>query len=302
VFAGGQQMSEKKFSSSQNEELLRELALRLATVPGDPRVMNPQLFVGELPQRLSEEIPLPENSHVLGSLARNPQQLEIVLDSELKPEAVTAFYKERLSTLGWSELDWPPRAMRGGFTATAVLGLENSVQFCRGTRGPGLRIMALPGKEGGTDVRLSLDMGESSPCAQQAHMRKMQGMAMGAVTRAFLPKLVPPEGAQQTVRGMSFNVDEASSSASVQTDIGMEMLVRHYTAQLEKAGWTRTNEGESGPVAWNSWSVEDEEHEQWQGLFLLLKRQDVENQYFLHVRADSSRTGGGFLSFAPMHF
>ena len=37
-------MSEKKFSSSQNEELLRELALRLATFPGDPRVMNPQLF------------------------------------------------------------------------------------------------------------------------------------------------------------------------------------------------------------------------------------------------------------------
>jgi len=295
-------MSENKISSSQNEELLRELALRLATFPGDPRVMNPQLFVGELPQRLPVEIPLPENSPVLGSLARNPQQFEIVLDSELKPENVTAFYKERLSTLGWSELDWPPRAMRGGFTTPAVLGLENSVQFCRGTRGPGLRIMALPGKEGGTDVRLSLDMGESSPCAQQAHMRKMQGMAMGAVTRAFLPKLVPAEGAQQTVRGMSFNVDEASSSASVQTDIGMEMLVRHYTAQLEKAGWKRTNEGESGPLAWNSWSFEDEEHEQWQGLFLLVKRQDVENQYFLHVRADSSRTGGGFGSFAPMHF
>ena len=60
-------MSEKKFSSRQNEELLRELALRLATFPGDPRVMNPQLFVGELPQHLPVEIPLPENSHVLGS-------------------------------------------------------------------------------------------------------------------------------------------------------------------------------------------------------------------------------------------
>lgn len=281
-------MSENTFSSSQNVELLRELALRLATFPGDPRVMNPQLFVGELPQPLPVEIPLPENSHVLGSLARNPQQFEMVLDSELKPEDVTAFYKERLSTLGWSELDWPPRAMRGGFTTPAVLGLENSVQFCRGTRGPGLRLMALPGKEGGTDVRLSLDIGESSPCAQQAHMRKMQGMATGAMTRAFLPKLVPPEGAQQTVRGMSLNINEASSSASVQTDSGMEMLVRHYTAQLEKGGWKRTNEGVSGPLAWNSWSFEDEEHEQWQGLFFLVKRQDVENQYFLLVRADST--------------
>ena len=295
-------MSENKISSSQNEELLRELALRLSTFPGDPRVMNPQLFVGELPQSLPVEIPLPENSRVLGTLARNPQQFEIVLDSELKPEDVTAFYKERLSALGWSELDWPPRAMRGGFTTTAALGLENSVQFCRGSRGPGLRLMALPGKEEGTDVRLSLDVGESSPCAQQAHMRKMQGMVTGAVTHAFLPKLVPPEGAQQTVRGMSFNVDEASSSASVQTDIGMEMLVRHYTAQLEKAGWNRTNEGESGPVAWNSWSFEDDEHVQWQGLFLLVKRQDVENQYFLHVRADSSRTGEGFPSFVPVNF
>ena len=53
----------------------------------------------------------------------------------------------------------------------------------------------------------------------------MQGMALGAVTRGFLPKLVQPEGAKHTVRGMSFNVDETSSSASVQTDIGMEMLV-----------------------------------------------------------------------------
>lgn len=104
------------------------------------------------------------------------------------------------------------------------------------------------------------------------------------------------------MRGISFNVDEVSSAATVQTAIGMEMLVRHYTVQLEKAGWKRTNEGESGPVAWSSWSVEDEEHEQWQGLFLLLKLQEVENQYFLHVRADSNRTGGGFPSFVPMQF
>ena len=62
-------MSENTFSSNQNEELLRELALRLATFPGDPRVMNPQLFVGELPQNLTGEIPSPQTGSPRGSAA-----------------------------------------------------------------------------------------------------------------------------------------------------------------------------------------------------------------------------------------
>ena len=60
-------------NSTERETLLRDLVIRLSAFAGDPRVGNPQLLVGELPQSLPVEIPLPERSRVVGTLIRGPQ-------------------------------------------------------------------------------------------------------------------------------------------------------------------------------------------------------------------------------------
>jgi hypothetical protein len=76
------------------EDLLRELALRLSTYPGDPRNDDPQLLVGQLPDNLAIPVPMPENSRLIGTLIRGPENIDVILDSALSPAAVMSFYKE----------------------------------------------------------------------------------------------------------------------------------------------------------------------------------------------------------------
>src|ERR1700680_1295181 len=109
------------------EDLLRELALRLSTFPGDPRNDNPQLLVGQLPDNLAIPVPLPEKSLVLGTLIRGPEQIDIVLKSELSPDEVLSFYKERMAASGWNALDDMARPMHGGFVHAGFSGFENRI-------------------------------------------------------------------------------------------------------------------------------------------------------------------------------
>jgi hypothetical protein len=62
----------------EREDLLQELALRLASYPGDPRNEDPQLLVGKLPDKLAISVPMPEGSRVLGTLIRGAESLNVL--------------------------------------------------------------------------------------------------------------------------------------------------------------------------------------------------------------------------------
>src|SRR5579864_7214075 len=139
-----------------NESLIYELALRLATYPGDPRVDDPQLLVGQLPPNLSIEIPMPEGSRLLGSLLRSQENIDIVLDCALSPDEVMQFYKERLKATGWNELE-TMRPPHGGFVHSGFPMLRNHIVFCGGTQGPAFSVDAYDGKHARTNVRIDLN-------------------------------------------------------------------------------------------------------------------------------------------------
>src|SRR5437879_1261354 len=152
---------------TERETMLRELAVRLSTSTADPRVDNPQVLVGELPQNLPGEIPLPEGSRVVGSLIRGPQYATSVVDVELPPEQVLEFLRERLQAAGWQESEFSGGPRPGGFT---VPGLPAAITtFCLGSRGPGLTVTAHTRENTGTDLRLDMDL-SGQACAQQARM------------------------------------------------------------------------------------------------------------------------------------
>jgi hypothetical protein len=104
----------------------------------------------------------------------------------------------------------------------------------------------------------------------------------------FIPKLMPPDGAQQILKGGNFSFAESFSSAFLDAKMDIATLSAHYAAQLEKAGWTRTGEGQDGPLAWHTWTFQDEGNEPGQGLFFLLKVPGAEHQHFMYVQAKSS--------------
>jgi hypothetical protein len=92
-------MSENQISGE--DSLLENLALRLLVYPGDPRVNQPRLFLGQIPANLPLEIPIPEQSHVLGTLARSEEQVEIVLSSDLEAKDILRFYRAPLGHETW---------------------------------------------------------------------------------------------------------------------------------------------------------------------------------------------------------
>ena len=285
---------------TEREMMLRDLAIRLSTFAGDPRVGNPQVLIGELPQRLPVEIPLPEGSRVVGTLIRGPQYATSVVDVELPTEQVLKFYRERLQAAGWQESEFLKDRHSGGFTSPGLP--DTMTTFCRGSRGPGLTVNAYARGNTSTDLRLDIDLSGQS-CVQQARMGKMMGRGMAM--HQMLPRLDPLPGSRQLPSGGGGGVASFYMNASLElnTPIDLAKLAAHYAAQLERAGWTREEEGQSGPIVWNTWSFRNEENDPCRGFFFILRMPGQKEQYTLHVQVNWDTDGeqfSGWFSQAPL--
>lgn len=275
-------MSENPISNEENQ--IEQLALRLLVYPGDPNVNKPRLFLGIIPDTLPVAIPLPEKSRALGTLARSEEQVEIVLESELKPEEIVAFYREKLQGMGWNELDDPAiRHHMGGFMH-ANFGPHNHINFCQGPDGASLALSIMQFEARGTDIRLHLNLGrEGNPCARQEKPRR-QIHRHGIYD--IIPMLVPPHGMLQHGGSGSSSDSEAYTTARLKTDLELDVVAKHYATQLLQANWTQTGEDISGPIAWSTWKFTDEEQEPWTGLFFILKTPEKQDEYFLCIRVE----------------
>jgi hypothetical protein len=274
-------MSENQISGE--DSLLEKLALRLLVHPGDTRVNQPRLFLGQIPANLPLEIPIPEQSQVIGTLARSEEQVEIVLSSDLEAKDILRFYRERLTPLGWNELEETDLYHRGGFLHSHMTS-DNHTTFCHSTYGAALTLNMMQLEGTTTDVRLDMNMNnENSPCApQQTRMRRhMHHPNLYEV----IPTLTPPTGARQSGGGGSSGTDEASTSATLKTDLTIEDVLKHYANQLSQAGWTQIAEGVSGPLGWNTWKFTYEDQEPWHGQFFILQTSEKQEDYFLFIRA-----------------
>jgi hypothetical protein len=293
-------MDETTAQGGGNEVLLQELVLRLLAHPADPRTQNPRLLIGQLPDTLPFDLPLPTGSRVLGSLQRSAEHAEVIVDVPLAQEETLAFYRAQMQASGWLEEEFPPGVRAGGFVSTGFPGIGSMLHLHQGVRGPSLRLHAVPGLAGQTEVRLHIDLsGRDSP-AHRSRMRRQQMMGHN-----LLPPLPAPAGARQTGGGGGGGSDSYYSSATLETDADLPTLTTHYAGQLEKAGWSQIDAGQSGPLAWHAWTFQDEDGEPWRGLFFILKIPGAERQYALYIRVDwankSSEMRGGF-SWAPMSF
>ncbi len=277
---------------SDLEAKYRDLALRMAIHPNDPRIKEPQLFLGKLPPDLPFELPLPVGSNVIGTLIRSPQHIEMVLDCSQTPESVIEFYTERLTVTGWQKFEQPIGGRSGGFTVS-LRGPVISMLFCRGNRGPALNVQAFIGQQTLTELRLNLSAdSQNSPCNQKQQYRPPY--------ENLIPPLSPPAGIQQLGGGGGGGSNSWYSSATLETDLNLATLATYYASQLEKGGWTKRDEGQSGPIAWNTWDFKDSDGENWQATFFILRNSDVSRQHFLYIKADLAEGGqnnGGQINF-----
>lgn len=259
---------------SEELALLRTLAERSLSTwfPNEPEPRGVQLWVGTLPDDLPIDLPVPEGAHIIGSLRRERNHLEVTFDAPQPVEAVKEFYRRQLTAAGWYEQE--PEYGMGGFVQ-----MQGRVMFCQGRRGPGLSIMAHEAQSGVTPVRLMLYLdARHSPCRPHHNPAERQ----------VLPRLTLPPGVRVSQRGLrsgggGYGGGSAHTSTALEGDITLTELATHYGAQLEAAQWVPQASGDAGPVAWSRWSFEDEEGESWKGLFFAL---DMSEYYFVFIRAD----------------
>src|SRR2546430_3795015 len=119
------------------EATLYALALRLigALHYGPPPQDDMQLLVAQVPEGVLQTIPMPEGSHLLGSLTRTHQAM-VVLDVDLAAERIIDFYRGHFAAAGWLE----PTAnepLAGGFVPPET---SRAIHLWQGPHGPALSI------------------------------------------------------------------------------------------------------------------------------------------------------------------
>ena len=72
----------------------------------------------------------------------------------------------------------------------------------------------------------------------------------------------------------------------LETNLDLASLTDHYMAQLEVAGWTRSDEGLDGPQAWSTWPFSNNEDHPWRAVFTALHIPDTSGRYLLHLCSD----------------
>jgi hypothetical protein len=245
-------------SNNSYAELLR-FAERLMTDPGTPLGKPVSMLPGNLPSDLSENIPIPDGTEIIGSLVRSDgkyNQVQIILDSPRDPDEVIEFYRSNLSKAGWNESKvFYPES--GGFSSAP--SMSESATFCRYERkGPSLTVSAYASDgEKPTDVGIQLDTNpQTSVCTQRFSQSYYEtGGAGGA---GVMPVLKSPKGAVGKGSGGGGSEDQWESHATLETEISVKDLESHYRNQLVEAGWKLKEKGSNGSIAWSTWSFTDE--------------------------------------------
>ena len=93
----------------ETREHIEGLIRGLLIAHGDPHEGQPRLFLSTIPEQLPVDLPLPEQTHVLGSPVHSTTALETLLESALPRVELLSFYRTHLTALDWQEPDIPPR-------------------------------------------------------------------------------------------------------------------------------------------------------------------------------------------------
>ncbi|MBE2271846.1 MAG: hypothetical protein IAE80_26670 [Anaerolinea sp.] len=247
-----------------DEATLRELIVRIFTpiqLGGMPDDAQPRVYVGALPEDLPFDIPLPDGTRVIGSSVDlgSLDNGQVYLDVPLPTQEAVDFYRAAFlgGADGWREQ--PDQMGGGGFTQAQTA----PANFCSGDGDTLLSLIAVEGNTGMTHVNLYWQEAYSSACSDDLADRS--GML------PTLPRLDLPSGARIVASSSGGGVTNSGYvSAAIQTDLSTADIAAHLSDQLEELGWTLTNDHTVDGSTASTWTLTDEDGDDWTGVLIIV--------------------------------
>lgn len=264
-----------------NPEAVRELLGYIAApyAPTGPV----KVYVGQLPEEVPFDLPLPENSRVVGSIISQtggPAYTQLYLASDLPAEDLITYFQETLPTQEWDLINSNPGGPRG-FNAQAVM----NAQFCFQGDEAFIDMTAFGSDEGQTRVFAYVALEDAMyPCNQNPQAAPTDDPYL------MLPNLETPEGVEIATNyggggggGGGFGFRTASTSTFLRSELTATEIIALYNPQLEAQGWTLVSNSDSPALAGSTWTLTDEDGDIWGAIFSIQASPSQENLYYAEV-------------------
>lgn len=240
-----------------------------------------RLVVGSIRGPLSEELPVPDDSRIIGSLVLE-HGLVALFDVLMPASEVLDYYVERLTETGWIPYGWE-NAKDKSRRSTLDMRVPAQVilSFYRDVEGPVLFVSVEEQPGGTSQVRLTLDT-KPEP-AVDVHALKVAER----ITHGILPELPVPIGAHIYNRHYGeTRTYETAHSALVCRD-NISDIHAHYVGQLTQRGWTLLSSDKGDGNRWSSWVIKSSGEETWIAQLLILQRPWSNYKYDLSLMAEA---------------
>jgi len=166
-----------------DEEALRKfISLWFEPVYPTGSTQMPAVFIGNLPQDIPLEIPLPNDASIIGSVTGYPIEYSIILSTSQSPETVQEFCEGSLTEKGWHDAP-----IQGGFGYEANLFSG----YCYKENSAFLQVETVMISDTETAIRLGLDM-------EPEAYRCDSGTYIGPTYMNLIPILHAPNGVMVT--------------------------------------------------------------------------------------------------------
>lgn len=264
------QMSAQTPAASSENSSLREIVSRLSGGQA-------QILVGQLPQPLPIDLPIPEQAQILGSVVGTydqPDSYQIFLTVPRSPQQVESYYRQQLQAAGWTVPDSGTGRTRG---FVSPLSIPDPIVFCQEANRMMLTLVTQSKGENLTAANLNLTRQDYSLCVRIA--------TRFDPIEVPLPNLVSPPDARVSNIGGGGSNDSWVSSATIETSIDRQTLLNHYKEQLEQAGWRSEGSGNSEAANWSYLTLENSQGPRWQALLSIAPIGDANQTYSATVLA-----------------
>jgi uncharacterized protein YraI len=243
--------------------------------------------IGVWPADFPLDLTVPATATVIGGVVRAGEFAgsQVYLAAEGAGDDLVATLRQQLLDGGFTT---PPQETVGGPSAVflstdqfapplVLCGPDDETVVNLGT-------VLVAGEAEVVSVSSNLTFGLGGPCGEDP--------SGGGEMFGVLPSLAPP--AQAQVRGSGGGSSSGPDSFSISAEAEIEStltaadLAAHYEGQLEDEGWTRLDDSQTEVLAWSAWSFVDENGNEWNATFYIVRQGGEEGGFLATLRADTN--------------